>query len=402
MSAQQSNQHDNTNCIVCNRGNGDDLMLLCDNCDRGFHTYCLNIQRIPQGNWYCPACIVTSVIPEKPKEPKPTVVHIYERVSSKGQNQPEYGRVGLNTQNDTTLQFCIGNGFIVSSTVTEEGSAYKLGKNPKLVELIKRVKNNEPIIVYSFNRFSRNATFAMKCIQTLHTKGSYVWSVMEDKTSKDPSVRTYFEAAESESKQQSDRIKATYKRRRTQGSYIGPKPFGYNIISINGNRKLRENIDEQRIARRIRQLHGSGVTPKQLLAIVSQKYPMYRWNQNKLCSVIYNRYENKFTNCIIKNDPGFETSMIESLQTDEDVLPSELRAIPEEIKGIVFKRGFYYFKVKWVESNDETLEPVHRFFEDVPEFVTDYIRSNRLQRKALEFGIDVPAVGVGRMLIDDD
>jgi len=33
-------------------------MLLCDNCDAGFHIFCLNppLSKIPRGKWYCATC----------------------------------------------------------------------------------------------------------------------------------------------------------------------------------------------------------------------------------------------------------------------------------------------------------------------------------------------------------
>ncbi|GIM13587.1 hypothetical protein Vretimale_16664 [Volvox reticuliferus] len=36
-------------CQVCNRGDDDEQLLLCDGCDRGFHTYCVEMDDIPQG-----------------------------------------------------------------------------------------------------------------------------------------------------------------------------------------------------------------------------------------------------------------------------------------------------------------------------------------------------------------
>ncbi|XP_048233129.1 methyl-CpG-binding domain-containing protein 9 isoform X2 [Ricinus communis] len=46
-------------CKVCGVDKDDDNVLLCDKCDSGYHTYCLNppLARIPEGNWYCPSCI---------------------------------------------------------------------------------------------------------------------------------------------------------------------------------------------------------------------------------------------------------------------------------------------------------------------------------------------------------
>ncbi|GFQ00501.1 methyl-cpg-binding domain-containing protein 9, partial [Phtheirospermum japonicum] len=35
-------------------------VLLCDNCDVEYHTYCLTplLHRVPKGNWFCPCCAV--------------------------------------------------------------------------------------------------------------------------------------------------------------------------------------------------------------------------------------------------------------------------------------------------------------------------------------------------------
>ena len=45
-------------CIVCGRMDHAALMLLCDNCDRGYHTFCLDppLRQVPEGAWYCPQC----------------------------------------------------------------------------------------------------------------------------------------------------------------------------------------------------------------------------------------------------------------------------------------------------------------------------------------------------------
>lgn len=31
-------------------------MMFCDRCDRGYHTYCVGLESIPEGSWQCSAC----------------------------------------------------------------------------------------------------------------------------------------------------------------------------------------------------------------------------------------------------------------------------------------------------------------------------------------------------------
>ncbi|XP_028999249.1 bromodomain adjacent to zinc finger domain protein 2B isoform X4 [Betta splendens] len=59
-------------CQMCKKGDNEDLLLLCDGCDKGCHTYCHKpkITSIPEGDWYCPACISKASGPS-PKSKKP-------------------------------------------------------------------------------------------------------------------------------------------------------------------------------------------------------------------------------------------------------------------------------------------------------------------------------------------
>ncbi|XP_069509784.1 bromodomain adjacent to zinc finger domain protein 2A isoform X2 [Ambystoma mexicanum] len=46
-------------CLVCRKGDNDELLLLCESCDRGCHTYCHRpkISEVPSEDWFCPICI---------------------------------------------------------------------------------------------------------------------------------------------------------------------------------------------------------------------------------------------------------------------------------------------------------------------------------------------------------
>ncbi|XP_054718406.1 lysine-specific demethylase 5A-like [Uloborus diversus] len=55
-------------CNICNRGDEEASMLLCDGCDDSYHTFCLipPLNEIPKGDWRCPRCVAQEVC--KPQE----------------------------------------------------------------------------------------------------------------------------------------------------------------------------------------------------------------------------------------------------------------------------------------------------------------------------------------------
>uniref|UniRef100_A0A8C6WJJ7 D4, zinc and double PHD fingers family 2 n=1 Tax=Neogobius melanostomus TaxID=47308 RepID=A0A8C6WJJ7_9GOBI len=46
-------------CNICGTSENDDQLLFCDDCDRGFHMYCLNppMAEPPEGSWSCHLCL---------------------------------------------------------------------------------------------------------------------------------------------------------------------------------------------------------------------------------------------------------------------------------------------------------------------------------------------------------
>ena len=49
-------QEPETPCPVCNLSDREDVLLLCDGCEAAYHTYCIGLDHIPDGNWYCMEC----------------------------------------------------------------------------------------------------------------------------------------------------------------------------------------------------------------------------------------------------------------------------------------------------------------------------------------------------------
>ncbi|XP_013403030.1 tyrosine-protein kinase BAZ1B [Lingula anatina] len=53
---------ENAKCKICRKKGEDAKLLLCDDCNQPFHLYCLRpvLLSIPEGEWFCPACIPSS------------------------------------------------------------------------------------------------------------------------------------------------------------------------------------------------------------------------------------------------------------------------------------------------------------------------------------------------------
>lgn len=46
-------------CSACSTADNESQLLFCDDCDRSYHTYCLNpkLDALPEGSWSCSACV---------------------------------------------------------------------------------------------------------------------------------------------------------------------------------------------------------------------------------------------------------------------------------------------------------------------------------------------------------
>ena len=65
------------------------LQVLCDGCDKGFHWWCLKLQGIPEGDWYCSGCrpATDASIPAE-LAPQPTAAAAVEAVGASTQPTP--------------------------------------------------------------------------------------------------------------------------------------------------------------------------------------------------------------------------------------------------------------------------------------------------------------------------
>ncbi|XP_050421554.1 bromodomain adjacent to zinc finger domain protein 1A isoform X2 [Adelges cooleyi] len=63
------------NCVLCRSNKDEDVMLLCDNCNRGHHMYCLRpkLKKVPSGDWYCQKCKPLAKNQQEEDEPEDKV-----------------------------------------------------------------------------------------------------------------------------------------------------------------------------------------------------------------------------------------------------------------------------------------------------------------------------------------
>lgn len=65
---------DDIPCILCGKYDGEDWMLICEGCNKGYHTYCIEQgnRELPPAPWYCPTCVGkrTSASPATASTPK--------------------------------------------------------------------------------------------------------------------------------------------------------------------------------------------------------------------------------------------------------------------------------------------------------------------------------------------
>jgi PHD-finger len=47
---------DSQPCQVCGDNDNEEVLLLCDGCDVPSHTYCIGLDTLPTGGWYCDQC----------------------------------------------------------------------------------------------------------------------------------------------------------------------------------------------------------------------------------------------------------------------------------------------------------------------------------------------------------
>lgn len=58
-------------CETCSATGDEEKLLMCEACDRGYHTYCLNppLEALPEGEWICDICKADGITPSEGPQP---------------------------------------------------------------------------------------------------------------------------------------------------------------------------------------------------------------------------------------------------------------------------------------------------------------------------------------------
>src|SRR5438477_11737135 len=107
-----------------------------------------------------------------------TIQHIfgYSRVSTSKQNSKD--SVSLTVQNQSIGNFALKHNVKIEKQIEEIGSAYN-GKQSKLVSLLNEIPEFSCVLVYSYDRFSRNVKQALEWIDEYQKRNIYIISCNE-------------------------------------------------------------------------------------------------------------------------------------------------------------------------------------------------------------------------------
>jgi DNA invertase Pin-like site-specific DNA recombinase len=182
-----------------------------------------------------------------------TNVVVYTRVSTKEQAD---NNLSLDTQRRTIDEFSKRNG---KNVLAYFGGTYESAKTDgrkefqRMLDFIKKNKGKvSQILVYALDRFSRTGGSAIKIASDLREKhGVEVFSVTQPADTSNPSgaftqdIQFIFSQFDNQLRRQ--RVIAGMTEKFKRGDWVVKPPQGYDIIKINGNRKIVVNEEGKKI-----------------------------------------------------------------------------------------------------------------------------------------------------------
>lgn len=198
----------------------------------------------------------------------------YCRISKKGNNV-----ISMEAQEQSIRSYCLEHNYHLFKVYSEISSAYKEKPRRKFQRMLKEIEPDSIIIVNSVCRFSRNTLETANIINKLSKKNIYVYSIMNCCSTDNPAglneIMKNACNAQYYSDALSDKMKKSIQFRKLQGHYMGgTPPYGWNILKVNGIRKLFRNEEEFKIIKFILELHEKKTKLKLIVAEVKKEFDL--------------------------------------------------------------------------------------------------------------------------------
>jgi hypothetical protein len=128
-------------------------------------------------------------------------------------------------------------------------------------------------------------------LSAIHQVGARVFSISDNLYSHEDKFMMLMKASQDESDNLSKKMKESNERIKRQGGHIGPAPFGWDVFrDTTGLRKIKENLEEQKIIKTIRKERlGTTKEKKALIAKLNGNNHLRRgkqWNASSLKKVV--------------------------------------------------------------------------------------------------------------------
>tara|TARA_B110000971_G_scaffold200335_1_gene218275 strand:+ start:326 stop:1693 length:1368 start_codon:yes stop_codon:yes gene_type:complete len=112
---------DDTPCEICHKSDPKNFFF-CNNCDKGFHSKCLNLSKIPEGDWFCSDCkdqidldeaIEQSKIYEEERKKQKQMDETIENIVNMGfsREKVENAFVKLKGNTEATINYLLNNSY---------------------------------------------------------------------------------------------------------------------------------------------------------------------------------------------------------------------------------------------------------------------------------------------------
>jgi DNA invertase Pin-like site-specific DNA recombinase len=212
-------------------------------------------------------------------ETKRIRVVLYIRVSSPEQNTNMQRLIVENYANECDYE--------IVKIIEEKGSAYGTTITHNLYEFLLNLDSFESfdkIVVYSFDRLSRNVINGIEIVQLFEQHNITIESVADNVDYTTPFGRKCliekFVAAQYESDVKSFRSRETMRWKRNFGLYVGKAPYGYRIEPVH-KKELIVNQNEMRIIDFIKAAQQTDVSTEEINEMFNEIKAFTKQQENR-------------------------------------------------------------------------------------------------------------------------